>query len=347
MTPNLADEICRYGSVAVAGLAKNAGKTECLNYILRLARDRADSLAITSIGIDGESRDQVSDTRKPEIILTEGMLFTTSEKHYRQRRLVAEIVDVSDERTSLGRLVTARVLVPGKVILSGPADTASLKRLIGELHHRGAVTVIVDGALSRLSLSSPTVTEAMVLATGAALSPDIGRIVRQTVYVYDLTRLPLTTTPAAQELKRVERGLRTIDSHGRVYDPGIASAYLLDKHRDVLFAHGRTIFAPGAVTDKMLTFLSAQHDAEDTVLIIKDFTRMFAEPQTFYSFLRKGGKIEVLRRNRLLAVSVNPTSPQGYKVDSEELRRALQSKIDVPVIDVRQEIGTLRKPEKL
>lgn len=47
-------------------------------------------------------------------------------------------------------------------------------------------TTIVDGALSRLSLSSPAVTEAMVLATGAALSCNIPQLVRKTKYVYDL-----------------------------------------------------------------------------------------------------------------------------------------------------------------
>lgn len=68
------------GDLAIVGLEKNTGKTECLNYILRRIKDSADRFALTSIGIDGENRDQVCQTPKPEIIVPEGMIFVTSEK---------------------------------------------------------------------------------------------------------------------------------------------------------------------------------------------------------------------------------------------------------------------------
>ena len=124
------DDISDYRSLAIVGLEKNTGKTECLNYILRRIKDSADRFALTSIGIDGENRDQVCQTPKPEIIVPEGMIFVTSEKHYRERRLVAEIMEIDDHRTALGRLVIARAKTSGKVLLSGPADTAGLKSLI-------------------------------------------------------------------------------------------------------------------------------------------------------------------------------------------------------------------------
>lgn len=44
----------------------------------------------------------------------------------------------------------------------------------------------MDGALSRLSLASPAVTEAMILATGAAVAGNIPELVRKTKYVYEL-----------------------------------------------------------------------------------------------------------------------------------------------------------------
>lgn len=51
--------------------------------------------------------------------MPEGMIFVTSEKHYRERRLVAEIMEIDDHRTALGRLVIARAKTSGKVLLSG------------------------------------------------------------------------------------------------------------------------------------------------------------------------------------------------------------------------------------
>ena len=47
------DDISDYRSLAIVGLEKNTGKTECLNYILRRIKDSADRFALTSIGIDG------------------------------------------------------------------------------------------------------------------------------------------------------------------------------------------------------------------------------------------------------------------------------------------------------
>ena len=141
--------ISDFGSLAIVGLEKNTGKTECLNYILGQLGGQAERFALTSVGIDGESRDQVCQTAKPEIEIPEGMIFVTSEKHYREKRLAAEVLDVSLERTALGRLITARARMSGKLLLSGPSDTAGLKALIDRLKARGVGTTIVDGALSR------------------------------------------------------------------------------------------------------------------------------------------------------------------------------------------------------
>lgn len=88
----------KYRSLAIVGLEKNTGKTECLNYLLRQIGKMDGQFALTSIGIDGESRDQVCQTPKPEIEVPEGMIFVTSEKHYRQKRLIAEVLDISERQ---------------------------------------------------------------------------------------------------------------------------------------------------------------------------------------------------------------------------------------------------------
>ena len=128
----LIEELLHTGSCSVVGLEKNTGKTVCLNYILAHL-PVGTRVAVTSIGLDGESQDQVTGTHKPEITLRRGMVFATSEKHYRMRRLCSELLDVSNERTALGRLVTARVLTEGKVMLSGPGSTAAVRRWMDEV----------------------------------------------------------------------------------------------------------------------------------------------------------------------------------------------------------------------
>lgn len=332
----LVEDVAQCRSVAIVGLAKNAGKTECLNYILRRLALRGHATALTSIGVDGETRDVVLRTPKPEITVYENMLFATSELHYRQRRLTSEILDLSNRRTSLGRLVTARAIIGGKALISGPADTASMRTLIGRLHEHKAETVLIDGALSRLSPASPTVADALVLATGAAVAATIQEVRNHTRFVCSLIELPNVKAQLADRLEPLAAGVWGIDAEGEAHDLNIPSAFALESNRYRIFDHGTTLFCSGAVSDRMLQFLSAQKQIADTTLIMRDFTRLFATPATLADYRRRGGKLEVLRKNRLLAVCVNPVSPRGYRLDSVRLCGELGEILSVPVYDLMQ-----------
>lgn len=184
------EKIVNYGSISIIGMEKNCGKTVVLNHILSQLAHYDKKIAVTSIGIDGETKDAVTNASKPEITLRRGALFATSEAHYLTRRLQSEIIGIGADRTVLGDVVVARVLDEGKVLLSGPSDTPSLKRLIARFKTYGAELVIVDGALSRKSLASPSVTDGMVLCTGAALSLNIDELVKKTKHTYDMITLP-------------------------------------------------------------------------------------------------------------------------------------------------------------
>ena len=331
------EEILRRQSVSIVGLAKNAGKTEALNYVLRRVGDRAARVAVTSIGLDGESVDQVRRTPKPEIEIPEGMVFTTSETHYRQKRLVAEVLDVGGRETALGRLVTARALTAGKVLLSGPSDTASVRTLIGGMDRFGVETTLVDGALSRLSHGSPAVTEAMVLVTGAAVSGNIQKLVHETKYVYDRTQLPAVDEGLATRLGTIEGGAWAVDAEGGVHDLGVRSVLMLEKDAaGDIFRFGTTLYVPGVVSEKLLEQLRVQKNVGETRLIVRDFTRIFAASETYYSYLARGGTIGVLQRSEVLAVCVNPVSPEGYRLDSEELIVRMREALGVQVYDVKR-----------
>ena len=290
--------------------------------------------AVTSIGVDGETTDVVSHTGKPEITLFEETVFVTSESFYRNRRLTSEILSVGDGHTSLGRLVTARVVTPGKVILSGPPDTATLRRIISGMDRLGVDLTLVDGALSRLSLGAPEVTDALVLATGAALSPSIREITAKTAFLCEMMSLPHTDAVTAATLSGAERGVWAIDDEGNAHDLHIPTALALASHKDRLFSCGTRIFVAGAVTDRLLEFLRNHPRCQETTLLMRDFSCMFATPLSYRTYLAKGGRMEVLKSCRLLGICVNPTSPQGYRVDSDALCRAITEKTGFESVDV-------------
>lgn len=328
-------DILKYRSLSIVGLEKNTGKTVCLNYLLRRLDEMQVSTAVTSIGVDGEQVDSVFATAKPEIRLYEGMQFVTSERHYLLRQLVSRILAVDERRTALGRLLTAEVVVPGKILLSGAATTAVLRQQISQARNRGVHLTVVDGALSRLSLASPTVTDAMILATGAAVSPNLKILVSKTRFVFNLIKIPEAEDCIKENLQSIESGLWAVDSDGLPHDLGIASVFLLDKHEEGLFRYGNTLFASGAVSDRLLKYLASRQNIKDITLIARDFTKLFITPEVYAEYTRRGGRIQVLQRSNLVAICFNPTSPQGYRLNSQEACRVLSDTLETPVYDVK------------
>jgi len=264
------------------------------------------------------------------------MIFVTSELHYQKKQLVAEVLDVSTQSTSLGRLVTAKAKSSDKVMISGPASNVAIKDLISQMRNFNVDITLVDGALSRKSLGSPAVTDAMILATGAALSANIPQLVYKTNYTYDLISLKAVDDESKERLLPIQKGIWAINDEGNLIDLEIESVLLIEKAKDRLFKQGNRIFVNGAITDKFLNFLRVQKHIKEIEIIVRDFTRIFASPETYYAFIKRGGSIKVLQKTKLIAVCINPVSPDGYCLNSDELKQAMEDKLKLPVYDVRK-----------
>jgi len=85
-----------------------------------------------------------------------------------------------------------------------------------------------------------------------------------------------------------------------------------------------------------LNFLRVQKQIKDIEIIVRDFTRIFASPETYYAFIKRGGRIKVLQKTKLIAVCINPVSPDGYCLNSDELKQAMEEKLNLPVYNVRE-----------
>ena len=315
------------------GLEKNTGKTECLKYVLNRMPVNTRRIAVTSIGIDGETVDQVTRTQKPEIVLPQGMYFATSEAHYKLRRLVSELVDVSDENTSLGRVVTAKALTAGKILLSGPPSATGLIRWMNQMRRLGVDLTIIDGALSRLSSASPAVSESMILATGAAYSANINTLVQKTAHVVQLINLPLAAEGLRNTFGALDKGTWWLDDEGTLNE--LSSVTSLSQNiRFQGMERCRTLFVAGALVDSFIEKVRKNKDLKHVEIVVRDFTRIFVSPQLFRLFVKGGGRVTVLHKSKLIAVTVNPTSPSGYVLDSDILCEKLSEAIELPVYDL-------------
>lgn len=334
-------ELIKYKSCSIVGLEKNTGKTECFNYVMqRLPLDKI-RVAVSSIGIDGETTDQVTKTAKPEIFLREGVYFGTSEKHYLTKLLTSELLEISDENTSLGNIVIGKALTPGKLLLSGPSSTNGLRRWINEMRKYDIDLTIIDGALSRLSLASPAVSESMILATGAAYSANINTLVQKTAFVVQMINLELTSQENHDTFININNGVWAIDADNdfdiekRLVDLKVASSLSININTEGL-KKCKTLYVSGALTDNFVNHIRQNKIFNETEIVVRDFTKIFLTPMTYNTFVNGKRKITVLQKSKLIAVCVNPKSPNGIVLDSEKLCKTLSEAINLPVYDLKK-----------
>ena len=327
-------EIQKFKSLSIVGLEKNTGKTVCLNYILERLPSTGYSVAVTSIGIDGESKDQVTGTQKPEIVLKEGTIFSTSEVFYARRRLLSELLEITPERSSLGRIVTARVLRRGKVLLSGPSSAQALKRWVKGVEKFSPNLTIVDGALSRLSSASPVVSESLILTTGAAYSVDMATLVRRTKFIVELVGLDKAEEEICFAFDDKESGVWGLDGDGKLIDFHLESSLTIDSSKEDITGRSKAVYVAGALTDRFLKMIADCPRVKEITLVVRDFTKIFVTEEAYRSFLKRGGCIKVLQKSRLIAVCVNPVSPRGIVLDSDLLCEKMYEAVKVPVYDI-------------
>jgi hypothetical protein len=324
----------QYNSIAIIGLAKNAGKTVTLNYLIEEAYESGIKLGLTSTGRDGERVDIVTDTDKPAIYVTVDTLIATAKSLLDKGDARLEILESTAYTSPMGNIVICRVKEEGNIQLAGPSVADEIQKIKQKLIGYGADLVIIDGAIDRRAVSSPHITDACIVSTGAVLSRDIHKVVAQTAYYIKLMTLPEMTDKKLKTRLGETGKTCMIDENGNINCPNIKTGLGRVKTLTTLTSEDtRYIYISGAVTSSMLMDLAnARHKLP---LVIDDGTRIFSDYQNFNHVIRKGVKIFVLNPIKIEAITVNPISPLGYSFSSRELTTLLRAAIgDIPILDV-------------
>lgn len=333
-----------YKTISIVGMAKNAGKTTALNFLIEEAQDEDMTLGITSTGRDGESTDLVTETEKPKVYLYEDTLVSVPKKLYDLAEAGLEILSVSNYRTALGELLLCKVKSSGYVQIAGPVATADTRRLTAEMFERGAELVLIDGAIDRKSVAAPESSDAIILSTGAVLSRDISKVVKETAHVIELYNLPVLEDEdvekyidvlSSSDRNRIAIIKKNSDTPSRTLDlkTGLGAGRYIDS---VIDDDTDYVFIPGALTNSVIGEIS-KSKFKNVTFLLKDPTKIFIDSVTWKKLVKSGLKVNVLKNIKVCAVTVNPISPAGYSFDSNKLISEVEKIItDIPVIDVRK-----------
>ena len=309
MSSNLIQQLQSVRSMSIVGMCKNAGKTTMLNWLLAHS-GRGRVLGLTSIGRDGESTDVVTGTEKPSIFVPAGTLIATAKDMLWLGDVTKEILVSTGIPTPLGEVIIMRARSDGYVQLAGPSITTQLKSVSQTFFDLGAEQSIIDGALGRKSLGARQVAEGIVLCTGARYHMRMEKVIADTVSIYRIMNLPKAqTVPAAPE--------------------GTLEQCLKEQGEALV---------TGALTDSMVLPLLRAGVLRKNRLVVADPSKVLLSPDTLDKMQLREVRLETAEAARTLCITVNPVSAYGWKFDKDEFRARLQAAVDVPVINVKEEL---------
>ncbi len=348
MQVSLSELVANCKCLAIIGTEKNAGKTTVLNHLL--AVDRRSDQAITSIGYDGEDTDQVTNTDKPTVYVGRGTLVATASDLLGQCDFTRELLSFTGLYTPLGEVVIVRALSDGYAQIAGPSTTAQMTCLTRMLQQEKATRIIIDGAAARRSTAAVTTADGCILATGASYSPDPARIVEHTGHIAALLRLPAAEKPPetiakayrqAEEAATDSFGARQtndcffVDDNDQII---IQGSSLVDSTAELLAAQTPKplrVYCTGAVTARfMQKLLERSRSLKGLKLIAADGTRFLLNAAQLSELRRRGAELAVIKPVNLLAVTVNPSSPEGFCLDSAALCQQLKTVLSLEVFDI-------------
>lgn len=329
----------KYKSVSIVGMAKNAGKTTALNYLIEEAMDEGVVLGVTSTGRDGESRDLVTGTEKPRVYLDQGMLAAVPSLLFDMADAGLEVLKKTEYSTAIGELLICRVMEAGYVQVAGPVINAEQKLLAQDMLEMGCDLILIDGAIDRRTIASPDTSDAIILSTGAVLSRKLKNVVDETAHVVNLYRTPELEAGVIREAienNNFDDKIILVSETGEVKKlnllTGLGSAGAINGSID---EDTRYIYIPGAFTTSVICDITLRN-LKQVRFVLKDPTKIFVSPMDWSIYRKKGFRLSVLKNIEIAAVTVNPWAPAGYTFDNRFLREEMQKAIpDIPVVDVR------------
>lgn len=327
-------------TIAIVGTFKNAGKTVTLNEIITQAHEKGIRLGLISTGRDGERKDVLTNTEKPPIYVRRGTFLTTVESAIKGENAGIEIFKVTDYNTPLGRVVLGRAVRDGYAEISGPHSSITIKEMCLEMQRMGAELVLIDGSLDRRASAAPYVSEGTVLATGASLARSINGVVEKTMYLINTYSVPVVEEENIRDMayNAIDMGKTAlIASDGSItfletltslQSGDIISGYLKE---DTAFI----VLSGSATTSTVKDILLNKKGA--VKIIVKDPTRIFIPAADYHILGKMGMELRTVEGINIIAVTVNPYSPEGYYFEPLKLLDAMRKAVPhIPVFDVIQ-----------
>jgi hypothetical protein len=299
-------------------------------------------LGLVSYGRDGEEIDSITRKKKPRIYVPPHSVFITAEREYEVSGLEAEVIKKTGFNTLLGELNIYRNKNKGGYIVLVGLNSSNQLEAIKDFIKDKVELLMVDGALDRRSSAMPDITEAFILSTGAVIANSEELVVDRTITELRKLSIPVIKERLLREyvLKlyaNAQEGI--VDSFNNLIAlKSKTSLSVIDEISAYKGENIKAIILKGALINSLVEELIYKLNMRDIYLIVRDGTRVFLNKRNLNLLDRYNINLSVINAMELIAVTINPLSPYGVKLDSESLLDKLRKKLPgIPVYDLMGE----------
>lgn len=340
----LIDRIRHLRSLAIIGMDKNAGKTTVLNHLIQEAKEVgfAPTLALTSIGRDGEEKDIVTSGIKPKIYVYPGTLVATTRDLLSHCDLTKEILETTGINTPTGEVILFRAKSAGFVEIAGPSNVQGAQRVKEAfLSLDPGCFYLVDGALSRKSTAGHFLTDGAILAAGASSSSSMSKVVDRTLTMVEIFQSPRLEEEHYEKVKAgLDKARLVIFGEKTIYIPVELAFTAARRAAEKIDKDTYLIAVKGVVTDSFLNALMSASDLRGKTLLVEDATRLLIGAEVWRKVKSLEISIRVLQKIDLVALTINPFSPRGLHFDTHKFEDALSQGTDLFIYDVGRDYAT-------
>lgn len=331
------DHITTETTISIIGLAKNTGKTVTLNKLISEFEAHGVICGITSIGYDGEKYDSINKyINKPRIKVFEGNLVATTDQLLKNSKVLVQFVSNTDYRTSLGNVNIYKIVKEGYIEIAGPSTISGIIEISKLFQRLGASKVIIDGAINRRASSSPEVCDGYIVSTGAVLDKNMNRVVFDTQHLCRLLNLRSIKIDNFDRLKKESKLSRLSSINDEtVY---ISNHFLTGNDFSIfnkLDADVKYIIFDTSLVENVAEKILYIRKKRPITLVLENSRKIFIKPNKLTEYSKRGLELRVLKKNKLISITLNPISPQAHEFDSDEFLYRMKKEIpDIPIFDV-------------
>lgn len=290
-------------TISLIGLEKNVGKTTFLNFLLNGLAAKRIPVLVLSIGRDGEPIDSLENTRKPDILIYEGDCFLTISELLKNPSGV-EIIEAFDEKVSGSKVLLVRALQETKVQLINPGNQTIVSRLIRRsINKCGKCSVLIDGALDRLSHGSSALVDGVFICTGVQVEGTLEQMIEQTKDLVENLEKNTCNAEAKRIISERRPEINTLIIRNHQINECIPGTLLDSAELDEKIKNNDIIYTTGVLTDKIIKRLVDKNFG--FTIALTDGTKCHVTQKTKAMMKRKGIMFKVLNQIPVYGLSVN------------------------------------------